>query len=78
MFGMGMFHSLSRFERYEERLQRRLQRRQARGAAAAREVTEMGPPMAVLVPEGMNMTGGPAADKALKEVSLSVGGATCQ
>jgi hypothetical protein len=70
MFGMGLFHSLSRFERHEERLQRRLQRRQARGVAAARKVTEFGPPMAVLVPKGMNMTGGPAADEALRKVSL--------
>lgn len=56
--------------RYEQRERRRLQRLQRRSGVAAREVTELGPPMAVLVPPGMSMNGGAAADKDLKEVRL--------
>jgi hypothetical protein len=68
MFGGGGFARMD--ERIRRLAERRQQRQQARNEAAAREVKELGPPMAVLVPKGMSMSGGPAADKALREVSL--------
>lgn len=58
-------YSLSRVMRRANRAMNRAARRSGR---QVREVTELGVPMAVLVPQDMSMNGGASADKAVKEV----------